>query len=186
MKKILTLASVAFLIAATSQAATINWGNTTGTLITTLGGGGITQTQAVDANLTITLYNITDGSALQTLSGSSAISGMTAGLMINAGVSFTYGDGPTSTGENDQFMVMLTATFAGTDYYMDIYQSGTTPWTFTGTDNSAIQAFSWTAGGGGGPGTVGQTNVWIPVPEPASGMLALAGAAMLLRRRRRA
>ena len=189
MKKIISLATVA-LLAVSAQSASINWGNTTSSLIRDLSGTAMTSAMATTAGFTITLMYLDNG--MDSYPGVASVGaavtpasfGKTPGALQSASDSYTFGTDYTT---GDQFFIRATATFGGQDYYMDIFEGNTygNTWAIAGTDNSAGDTFAWTAGTYGGPaGTAGTSGTWVPVPEPATAALALAGLAMLIRRRK--
>lgn len=188
------LAIATLFIAASVQAATINWGNngTTSPLVGLDGVTKLTSATGTAAGLAVTLMYLEDGMtsyegvAAVDLGGTTAsMSTKTAGLLSNASDVYTLG---THYSTGAEFFIRATATFGGTDYYMDIFQNNTYGDTFTtaATLNTGSDTFAWSAASYGGTGVVGDAGKWIAVPEPATGMLALAGVAMLIRRRRRA
>ncbi len=190
MKKLITTVAVVAL-GVSAQAALISWGNNPTALLLDTNGDVMTDPMAQAASLSMQLINITQGGIVV---HERNVMSMTAGEFVG-NWNFTHG---VEANTNDQFAILMTATFGGVDYGMSIWSSAsaTTPWTYTGTDDTFVGAFAWAAGNVGAPVNPGSANwdqlsadnqgAWTPVPEPATGMLALAGAAMLLRRRRRA
>ena len=79
--------------------------------------------------------------------------------------------------------------FDGKDYFMDVF-AGTGSdgeWITTQSGGANVQEkLAWAEGtyGGATATAVGTKNAWVAVPEPATGALALAGVALLFRRRR--
>lgn len=190
-KSLITLA--ALMLAVSTQAATINWVNTTSSKIVGLDGvTALTSANAIAAGFAVQLMFL--DSAMVSYPGVATVgaavtpasmSTKTAGLLTSASDTYTFNTHYTT---GDEFFVRATATFGGTDYYMDIFQNNTYGDTFAiaATTDSGTDNFVWTNASYGGTGTVGDAGKWIAVPEPATGMLALAGVAMLIRRRRRA
>jgi len=187
MKRI-TLTGIVLMFATISQAALINWGNAAASSIYGLDGiTPLTQAAGNTANLTVTLIDVTDANTVeQTLGPSGAISSMTAGALLNANLTYTYGTGGSAIGNGDNFYINLTATFGTQQYEMKVYENNTKDdyFTITATGNTGTDNFNWTAGTYGGVGVAGDVGKWVPVPEPTSMALFGLGAAVLGLRRR--
>ena len=88
------------------------------------------------------------------------------------------------------------ATIGGESYFMDVFGGSGNGGVWTTTQNGdevVTESLAWANGtyGGGLTTTVGTKNTWVGVtsdpgtiPEPATGALALAGVALLFKRRR--
>lgn len=183
MKKSIIAAMALLGLVATSEAAIIKWG--LGTACTYLGvKQGGTQAYLMfldpaDASRTL-LDNRTTATApagaIGTLgAGTSALQTITHGAAI-PGTALTA-----STGQAGFFVRVFNT--AGT-HYIDSAQ-----FVYTGTatvQQTISVAMNWTLSSPTTSPKLGFSSAgWTPVPEPATGMLALAGAAMLIRRRRR-
>ena len=178
MKKLLTLAVVAFLASA-SQAASIAWGNASTSRIVGLDGStAISSANAAAWGLTLTLMNA-DG----TSTGSSASTvGMTAGVVSGASWAYTYG---TDAQNGDEFYIKALMTVDGTTYEMNIYADQANKKNFVldlgaNPNNTSTATFTWESGAYGGSMWTAQS-----VPEPTSGLLLLLGVAGLALRRKR-
>jgi len=189
MKKLLTLAAIAALTVS-AQAVTITWGSGGQVNIVDGGVGTLMASSSLAGTTSIGLFylgnsggtlltvdDVTVGDAIVTSStlggkGSStstftqneyitAMSGINAGDVF--GVFFLYGNGSAS-----QFFTDATLTTAFDSTY-----------TFTGAEtDSTVGIGAW----GNASGTTAQS--YVPVPEPATAALAIAGLAMLIRRRK--
>ena len=181
MKKLMIAAAIV-CAAAMSQAAQVTWGNS-GSASGLYGIDGTTKLTSALANtyaFSIALVD-SDGNAVQTLSGKSAINSMTSGQLQGATWTYTF-DTDATTG--DAFSILAKMTVDGKNYEMVIDNS----WAIAATDNTGKDTFTWAAGTYGGLGTEGQKNVWVAqsVPEPTSGLLLLLGMAGLALKRKRA
>jgi len=185
MKKIVMIAA-ALMLGASVQAASIAWGNASTSLVRDLGGVAISGANAGTYSLVVSLINVTDGTTVATISGSSAVSSMTAGLLAGTLSNYTYGTGAGATGNGDNFYILLTATFSGTAYTMKVFENNANLdyWTIAAADDTGADTFAWTAGTYGGTGVTGDVGKWVAVPEPTSmALLALGVAAIGLRRK---
>ena len=178
MKKLMIVAAVA-LLAGMSQAASVNWANSSTSKLYGLDGTtAITAANATAWGLTLTLMNA-DGTS--TGSSYSAINSMSAGVLSKATWTYTYG---TDASNGDQFYIHAIMKVDGKDYEMDIGKSS--PFTISAVNNTGTDTFTWTAGTYGGLSTTPAEGKWSAVPEPTSGLLMLLGMAGLALRRRRA
>lgn len=88
------------------------------------------------------------------------------------------------------FFARVYTSFEGKTYFMDVFAGSGTDgvWTTTLSGDESIQEkLSWansTNYGGKTSTTVGTKNSWVAVPEPSTAALALAGLALLLKRRK--
>ena len=190
MKKFLTIAAVA-LVAMSVQAAQINWGLSGQVKFngTNVGNGGATFTL-------VCLDGITDWATYANDVALGATDGVAATKKTNAGSMAPSTTGAytfTWAGTTD---VSAAQVAKGTDFaFMVTYNDGTDTYfwasdVFTVTDSGAnydstYESFTMSTTTANAMGATG-TN-WTKataVPEPASAMLALAGVAMLIRRRK--
>jgi hypothetical protein len=177
MKKLIATTAAIMLLAGGASAAAINWGNSALTKITGLGGEAITSANYSTYNLVISLVDASTDATVQTASTIGSKSGYLAG-------EYNYAfDVDHTTG--DQFYIKATMTYSGTDYFFFIGSNGAvgdavsaTPWAIAATDPTGSDTFEWNTTSTYGGST------WVPVPEPATAALALAGLAMLIRRRK--
>lgn len=93
----------------------------------------------------------------------------------------------TTTGNS--FFARAYASFDDKTYFIDLFGGSGTGgvWTMTQSgDESAKEVFAWSTGsyGGSTATAAGAKNAWVAVPEPSSAALALAGLALLLKRRK--
>ena len=191
MKKFLTIAAVA-LVAMSVQAAQINWGLTGQVKFnnTLVGNGGATFTL-------VCLEGVADWATYANdIATGTATAGIAATKVTNAGSMAPSTTGPYIYNWADTTDVSAAQVAKGTDFaFMVTYSDGTDTYfwasdVFTVTDsgsnwNGTNQAYTMSATVANAMGTTG-TN-WTKataVPEPASAMLALAGVAMLIRRRK--
>ena len=187
MKKILTFAVLA-VFAITSSAATVKWG--------TSGAIYFGETK-VKSNVTGYLYSLgTDASwDLVTLDFDSILGGTDSNIAGTKKSSSTQSKvaGETAFDVGDQFgshevtdkisnFGVLYIYTSGEDLYYNlgsIYTYDTTSDSY----NSDLQTFTWTNDAIASNQDFAKQG-WTAVPEPASAMLALAGVAMLIRRRK--
>ena len=122
--------------------------------------------------------------AVATAVGQTSASAGAAGRM---GGSTTTTDFTTA---NNSFFARVYTSFEGKTYFMDVFAGAGTGGVWTNTlsgDESIQEKLTWTNStnyGGKTSETVGTKNAWVAVPEPATASLALAGLALLLKRRR--
>jgi hypothetical protein len=81
------------------------------------------------------------------------------------------------------------ATFGSQAYFIDLKNANSAYWHANGSgDKTTAETMVWTTSGsplyGGATGTLGQFNVWVPVPEPTSMALLGLGAAVVGLRRK--
>ena len=179
MKKLMILAAIV-CVAAMSQAAQVTWGNS-GSASGLYGIDGTTKLTSALANtyaFSIALVD-SDGNAVKTLSGASAINSMTSGQLQGATWTYTF-DTDATTG--DTFTILATMTVDGKNYEMVIDNS----WAIAATDNTGKDTFTWAAGTYGGLAESATVGKWSVVPEPTSGLLLLLGMAGLALKRKRA
>ena len=179
MKKFMIAAAIV-CVAAMSQAAQVAWANTSSSLLYSIDGTTkLTSTLAKTYAFSIALID-SDGNAVQTLSGASAI-GMTAGMVQGATWTYTF-DTDATTG--DAFSILAKMTVDGKNYEMVIDNS----WAIAATDNTGKDVFTWAAGTYGGLSETATVGKWsaAAAPEPTSGLLLLLGVAGLALKRKRA
>ena len=129
-----------------------------------------------------------DASALSsyvvaTAAGQTSTSSSAAGRVKTSTTNKDY------TTSGNSFFARAYATFDDKTYFIDLFGGAGTGGTWTMTqsgDESAKEVFAWSAGtyGGATATAVGTKNAWVAVPEPSSAALALAGLAMLIKRRK--
>ena len=204
MKRTLSILALVGLLSTTASAVTISWnasaassslkGLTSGTALTT---GADSQT----ASLTMYYFNYADYDAIIGLgkvdasdenlqnyvvasaAGQTAENTSAAGRVKASSKNTDYEDAGVS------FFARAYATFDGKSYFIDLFGGTGTDnvWTMTSTgDARTTQAFKWEDGtyGGATATAAGTKNAWVAVPEPSTAMLALAGLALLIKRRR--
>lgn len=178
------------LLAISSQAATINWGNSATSLIRDNAGTLLTGAAATTAGFQIQLMYLSAGMASYPGVASvgaavtpATMSTKTAGTLTSASDTYTFNTDYTTGSE---FFIRATATFGGQQYTMDVFELNSYGNTFAlaAIGNAGSDAFVWAPGTYGGTGTEGAAGKWVPVPEPATAALAIAGLAMLIRRRK--
>ena len=122
--------------------------------------------------------------AVATASGQTSGSAGAAGRVAGSTATTAF-----TTAGVDFFARVYTA-FEGKTYFMDVFGGAGTDgvWTTTQSgDESAQEKFAWvnsTSYGGSTSTSVGTKNAWVAVPEPSTAALALAGLALLLKRRK--
>ena len=191
MKKFLTIAAVA-LVAMSVQAAQINWGLTGQVKFnnTLVGNGGATFTL-------VCLDGIADWATYANdVAAGTATDGIVATKVTNAGSMGLATANPYGFNWADTTDISAGDIAKGTDFaFVVTHNDGTDTYfwasdVFTVTDsgsnwNATNASFTMSTTVASAMGTTG-TN-WtkaVAVPEPASAMLALAGVAMLIRRRK--
>ena len=173
------IVAAAALLAGMSQAASVQWNNSTSAKLYGLDGTtAITAANATAWGLTVSLM-YADGTA--TGSSISAINSMSAGVLSTAKWTYTF-DTDATTG--DKFYLHAIMKVDGKDYEMDLFKSS--PFAITATNNGGTDTFTWAAGSYGGLAATPTEGAWSAVPEPTSGLLMLLGMAGLALRRRRA
>ena len=201
MKKTIAI-TVTMLVAASVQAVTLTFsGNSaankflglTDTHVMTTGAGSETASMTAYFLLASDLTDIltegiideADFLALNlvktTASGQTATSTSASGRVVTSlGISNSYA--------GVDYFVRIYATLDGKDYFMDLKNGGDTAFWTTAKDGansvSEILGFS-DAVYGGDTGKLGDWNKWVAVPEPATAGLAIAGLALLFKRRRK-
>ena len=189
MKKFLTIAAVA-LVAMSVQAAQINWGLTgqvkyNGALV---GNGGATFTL-------VCLDGITDWATYANDVALGATDGVVTTKTTNAGSMSVPTSGYWAFNWADATDISSKQVLAGTDFaFVVSYSNGadTFFWAsdaFTVTDsgsnwNATSTTYTMSTTVANAMGTTGSNWTKAAVPEPSSAMLALAGVAMLIRRRK--
>ncbi len=97
------------------------------------------------------------------------------------------------TSEGNNFFARVYATFDEKTYFIDLFAGGGTDGVWTNAksgDQSVQEKLAWSAPptgstwGGSTSNSVGAKNTWVAVPEPSTAMLALAGLALLIKRRK--
>lgn len=96
------------------------------------------------------------------------------------------------TTAGNSFFARAYATFDDKTYFIDLFGGSGTDgvWTMANSgDARTTEAFAWSNAtyGGATSETVGTKNAWVavtPIPEPSSAALALAGLALLIKRRK--
>jgi len=185
MKKALAIFT-AITLAACVQAATINWGSqNTSSLV--LGNSGSAATVGWACQL---VYLGADGVVggvganedvlASTTSPTQSIGkdkNTTAGYILPPNPN-TYMFGTTYT-TGDKFVIRVydNSIPANASAYLNIYQSGTTPFAIAAVNGTGIDNFYFT-------GNVGGVATWTPIPEPTSMALFGIGMGMLALRRR--
>ena len=202
MKTKFAIAVFLGMVCSTASAVSVSWaatgansklfGLTSGTTMTV---GDPSQTASITmyyfdyANYdTIVGLGKVEASALSTYvvasaAGQTSTSSGAAGRVKGSDTNTDY------TTSGNSFFARAYATFDSKTYFIDLFGGSGTGgvWTMTQSgDQSAKQAFSWSNAtyGGATSDTVGTKNAWVAVPEPSTAMLALAGLALLIKRRR--
>ena len=212
MKKSL-LSLCTLLLAFSASAVTVSWsGNTSNSKFTGLTSGAALSGGAGSETASITVYYILysnfdsliaegaslDEDAFKDLNLAVATA---AGNAVNANAAGRIGTSSataaqTTSGVN--YFARAYATIGGDSYFMDIFGGSGNGGVWTTTQNgdaTVVEKLSWANGtyGGGVATEVGAANMWVAVstepitpevPEPATGALALAGVALLFKRRR--
>ena len=197
MKKLFTLLTAFGLVSAAS-AATIGFANSGAANLVGLDGSTLLVTGDITG---FEIYYLGTDNAL---GGTDAAADSVAWKTGNASVNFSDigktagqlgaltvdGVAAPTWAVGDEFYLRLFATFSGKDYYMDIFAGNVFGEGFALTDVTAqgSNVFTWGQVSHGGTGTAGTAGKWIEstaVPEPATAGLAIAGLALLFKRRRK-
>ena len=200
-KTILALAVLASAISA--SAVSVSWnGNGTGSKFFGLTDGAAMSVGTGSETAGMKIYYIlysdynaikelgkVEASSIESYAVATAV-GQTSGSAGAAGR--VAGSTPTTafTAAGVDFFARVYTSFGGKSYFMDVFggagDNGVWTTTLSG-DESAQEKFAWTNStnyGGKTSTTVGAKNTWVAVPEPSTAALALAGLAMLLKRRK--
>ena len=202
MKNKLATLAIIGLLGSTASAVTLQWGNsgansrlyglTSGTAMTT---GTGSQTASIvmyyfdyaDYDTIIGLGKV-DASALSSYVVASA-AGQTSSSSGAAGRVALSSQNTDYTTAGNSFFARAYASFDDKTYFIDLFGGAGTDgvWTMTQSgDERASEKFAWSNGtyGGATATAVGTKNAWVAVPEPSTAALALAGLALLLKRRK--
>lgn len=199
--KIATLVLVG-LFCSTASAVTIQWGGNASTAKINGLTAGTSMTVGPDAqtaSMTMYYFDYSDydtiiglgkveASALSSYvvsqaSGQTSTSANAAGRVAKSSTNTDYDTAGAS------FFARAYATFEDKTYFIDLFGGNGTGgvWTLSQSgDARTSETFAWTAAtyGGATATAVGTKNAWVAVPEPSSAALALAGLALLLKRRK--
>ena len=191
MKKFITMMVVA-LVAVSASAASFNWG--TGTTKASFGGTAITTTNGAMGYLVLLTGTSLEASVIEdAISAPSYVSSKantSTGLpAVKGRITGTYDSADVANGQNYGMFITYSD---GTDTW---YNFSSTVYTVSGLDElgttplaDAVFAFDFTTQNEVSNGdAITDGKGWykaVAVPEPASAMLALAGVAMLIRRRK--
>ena len=205
MKTKITILAIICGFCTTASAVSITWsasganqalrGLTSGTAMTV---GNNSQTASMtmyyfdyaDYDTIVGLGKV-DASALSsyvvaTAAGQTSTSSSAAGRVKQS----TFNNDYTTAGNS--FFARAYATFDDKTYFIDLFGGSGTDgvWTMTQAGDESVQEkFSWVTPSSGTYGgatatAAGAKNAWVAVPEPSSAALALAGLAMLIKRRK--
>ena len=202
MKNKLLIAAIFAATCMTASAVSINWSGTgansrlyglTSGASMTLGAGSQTASMVMyyfdyaDYDTIINLGKV-DASALSSYevaraTGQTSTSASAAGRVAKSTSNTDY----TTTGNS--FFARAYTVFNDKTYFIDLFGGSGTGgvWTMQQSgDEAAKEVFTWSNAtyGGATSDTVGTKNAWVAVPEPSTAMLALAGLALLIKRRR--
>lgn len=191
MKKFITMMVVA-LVAVSASAATFAWG--TGTTKVSFDGTAITTTNGAMGYLVLLTGSSLDVSISEGIVAPSAVSSKantsTGVAAVKGRITGTYDSADVANGQNYGMFITYND---GTDTW---YNFSSTVYTVSGLADStsslsdAVFAFDFASQSEVTDGdTITAGSGWVKytataVPEPASAMLALAGVAMLIRRRK--
>lgn len=202
MKTKLTTLALAGLFTMTASSVTISWNaTTTNQKLTGLTSGAAMTVGDPSQTASVTMYYFdyadydtiiglgkVDASALSSYvvasaAGQTSTSSGAAGRVKGSNSNTDY------TTSGNSFFARAYASFDDKTYFIDLFGGSGTGgvWTMTQSgDESAMEKFSWSNGtyGGATATAAGAKNAWVAVPEPSSAALALAGLAMLIKRRK--
>ena len=202
MKTKLTTLALVGLLASTSSAVTIVWGgSSSSSKLTGLTSGAALSVGANSQTASITMYYFNyadydtiiglgkvDASALSSYvvaqaAGQTSTSANAAGRVVKSSTNTDYDTSGVS------FFARAYASFDNQTYFIDLFGGAgdNGVWTMTQSgDARTSETFAWSNGtyGGATATAVGTKNAWVAVPEPSSAALALAGLAMLIKRRK--
>ena len=203
MKKFLTMAVVAMAMSA--SATSVFWGaNTSNSKIFGLTSGTTMSVTGETASMTIyyLLYSDYDAilalgkvaaSELKDTNGDSYVMATAKGqTSTSSGAAGRFQKSSTVTAfetSGVKYFARAYATFDGKEYFVDLFGGAETDGTWATTlagDESIQEQLAWSnqSYGGSTSTSVGTKNSWVAVPEPSTAMLALAGLALLIKRRR--
>ena len=204
MKHKLAILTLVGLITTTASAVTISW-NASGTnskLFGLTSGTGLTYGDPSETSSLVMYYfdyanydtiiglgkveaddDTLKSYVVASAVGQSSTSSGAAGRVKASTKNTAYTDAGSS------FFARAYATLGGQTYFIDLFggdqSDGTWKMTASG-DARTTQAFGWSNGtyGGATATSAGTKNAWVAVPEPSTAALALAGLALLLKRRK--
>ena len=130
-----------------------------------------------------------DDYVVATAAGQTSTSASAAGRVKQSTTNTEY-----TTAEN-KFFARAYAIFNEQTYFIDLFGGSGTGGVWVNEksgDQSVLEQFAWAKGdsaaaspfGGSTSTSVGTKNAWVAVPEPSTAALALAGLALLLKRRK--
>ena len=195
MKKSILMAAV-LMAAAASQAVTLNWGGngSTAKLYGLTAGANLTVGPGSETvGMTVYYLLATDLATVQSTTDEATVAGLAKATAVgqtstSTGAAGRFGASTLVTGSDIgvNYFARVFATIGGQDYFMDLMNANTSYFTTTKTGNdTTTELLQWGAATyGGATGVQGDFNKWVAVPEPATAALALAGLAMLIRRRK--
>ena len=198
------LATIALLmgLCMTASAVSISWSATTANqklLGLTSGTGMTTGAGSQTASIVMYYFDYSDydtiiglgkvdasavsSYAVATASGQTSNNANAAGRVKQSSVNTDY------TTSGNSFFARAYASFDDKTYFIDLFGGAGTDgvWTMTQSgDERTSQRFAFSDGtyGGATATAAGAKNAWVAVPEPSTAALALAGLALLLKRRK--
>lgn len=202
MKTKLAILTLIGGICMTASAVTISWnGSTTTSALKglTSGAGLSVGASSETASLVLYYFDYADydtiiglgkveasdvaSYAVATATGQTSTSANAAGRVKASSTNTDY-----TTADNSFFARAYTS-FGGKSYFIDLFGGTGTDgtWTMASSGDARVsEKFSWSDGtyGGATSTSVGTKNAWVAVPEPSTAALALAGLALLLKRRK--
>lgn len=202
MKHKLAILALVGLLTTTASAVTISWnasgtnsrlfGLSSGTAMT-VGTGSQTASMVLyyfdyaDYDTIVGLGKV-DASALSTYVVATA-TGQTSDSAGAAGRVKASSKNTDYTTAGNSFFARAYTSFDNKTYFIDLFggAGANGVWTMAQSgDERASESFAWSNAtyGGATSTTVGTKNAWVAVPEPATGALALAGVALLFKRRK--